>query len=219
MSRKAASLKSTAAAATKNKEDGKGGVVPRVTEADLLSKKPHISPEDVLKLDRATESYLCPLQANIYDIEFTRFKLRDLDSNQVLFEVSKPQSSPDDKSEKDDESRFVRYHFPIPFLDLKTLGATIEFTVGDREVKDFRMIERHFFRDKCLKSFDFNFGFCMPTSRNTCEHIYEMPVLLQSEKEELISHPYETKSDSFYFVNGKLVMHHRADYAYVSAND
>lgn len=56
MSRKAASLKSTSAAATKNKDDGKGGTVPRVTEEELLSKKPHISPEDVLKLDRATES-------------------------------------------------------------------------------------------------------------------------------------------------------------------
>ena len=31
---------------------------------------------------------------------------------------------------------------------------------------------------------------------------------------ELVSHPYETKSDSFYFVEGKLIMHNRADYAY-----
>ena len=26
--------------------------------------------------------------------------------------------------------------------------------------------------------------------------------------------PFETKSDSFYFVDGKLVMHNKAEYAY-----
>lgn len=53
----------------------------------------------------------------------------------------------------------------------------VEFTVGGRPVNRFRMIERHFFRDKLLKTFDFEFGFCIPYSRNTCEHIYEFPVL------------------------------------------
>lgn len=31
---------------------------------------------------------------------------------------------------------------------------------------------------------------------------------------EMVAAPYETKSDSFYFVDGKLVMHNRADYNY-----
>ena len=39
------------------------------------------------------------------------------------------------------------------------------------------MIERHYFGDKLLKNFDFNFGFCVPNSRNTVEHIYEFPAL------------------------------------------
>ena len=30
-----------------------------------------------------------------------------------------------------------------------------------------RMIERHFFRGRHLKTFDFNFGFCIPDSKNT----------------------------------------------------
>lgn len=33
-------------------------------------------------------------------------------------------------------------------------------------------------------------------------------------EEDMIAKPFETKSDSFYFVDGKLVMHHRAEYAY-----
>lgn len=39
------------------------------------------------------------------------------------------------------------------------------------------MIERHFFKDRLLKSFDFDFGFCIPNSHNTCEHIYNIPEL------------------------------------------
>jgi hypothetical protein len=30
----------------------------------------------------------------------------------------------------------------------------------------------------------------------------------------MIDHPFETKSDSFYFVDGQLVMHNKAEYAY-----
>ena len=30
----------------------------------------------------------------------------------------------------------------------------------------------------------------------------------------MIDLPYETRSDSFYFVDNKLVMHNKADYAY-----
>lgn len=39
------------------------------------------------------------------------------------------------------------------------------------------MIEHHFFRDRLLKTFDFEFGYCIPYSRNSCEHIYEFPHL------------------------------------------
>lgn len=30
----------------------------------------------------------------------------------------------------------------------------------------------------------------------------------------MIENPYETRSDSFYFVDNKLIMHNKADYAY-----
>jgi hypothetical protein len=31
---------------------------------------------------------------------------------------------------------------------------------------------------------------------------------------EMISQPFETRSDSFYFVDDRLIMHNKADYAY-----
>ena len=49
--------------------------------------------------------------------------------------------------------------------------------MGDKQVNEFRMVERHYFKDMMLKSFDFEFGFCMPRSRNTCEQIYDFPGL------------------------------------------
>lgn len=33
--------------------------------------------------------------------------------------------------------------------------------------------------------------------------------------EEMIANPYETKSDSFYFVEDKLIMHNKASYKYL----
>lgn len=34
--------------------------------------------------------YLCVPDANIYNIDFVRFKIRDLDTGTVLFEIAKP---------------------------------------------------------------------------------------------------------------------------------
>nr|CAH7769253.1 unnamed protein product [Callosobruchus chinensis] len=182
-----------------------------------------ITPEDVLKLTKIADTYLCEPDANIYEIDFTRFKIRDLESGAVLFEISKP--VPDnledggDKADNDEivdpnSGRFVRYQFTPQFLKLRTVGATVEFTVGSKPVHKFRMIERHFFRDKLLKTFDFEFGFCLPFSRNTCEHIYDFPSLPAELVNEMIACPFETRSDSFYFVDDCLIMHNKADYAY-----
>jgi hypothetical protein len=192
------------------------------TEEEIL-KKESVSPDDVLRLNKITENYLCPPEANVYNIDFTRFKLRDMETGCVLFEVAKPEQPTgegEDDSDMDNEDvdpnagRFVRYQFTPQFLKLTTVGATVEFTVGDKPVSKFRMIERHYFRERLLKSFDFEFGFCIPNSKNTCEHIYEFPKIPTDDIEEMIDNPYETRSDSFYFVDDKLIMHNKADYAY-----
>ncbi|XP_055306847.1 protein unc-119 homolog [Sitodiplosis mosellana] len=194
-----------------------------------------ITPDDVLRLTTITDDYLCSSDANIFDIDFTRFKIRDLESGTVLFEIAKPPSeqfpegsvdentvTKDDVITNADETnnidsnagRYVRYQFTPQFLKLKTVGATVEFTVGIKPVKNFRMIERHFFRDRLLKTFDFEFGYCIPHSKNTCEHVYEFPRLSDDLVSEMISNPFQTRSDSFYFVDDCLVMHNKADYAY-----
>lgn len=60
-----------------------------IKESDL-KKMDKISPDDVLRLDRVTEDYLCSPEANVYNLDFTRFKIRDMESGATLFEISKP---------------------------------------------------------------------------------------------------------------------------------
>uniref|UniRef100_A0A8C8UC59 Unc-119 lipid binding chaperone B n=1 Tax=Peromyscus maniculatus bairdii TaxID=230844 RepID=A0A8C8UC59_PERMB len=182
----------------------------------------HADPSSIPRTHlKVVGDYLCKPEDNVYSIDFTRFKIRDLETGTVLFEIAKPCISDQDQDAEEESvdvdisvGRFVRYQFTPAFLRLRTVGATVEFTVGDRPVSNFRMIERHYFRERLLKNFDFDFGFCIPSSRNTCEHIYEFPQLSEDVIRLMIENPYETRSDSFYFVDNKLIMHNKADYAY-----
>ena len=110
----------------------------------------------------------------------------------------------------------------------------MEFEVGDKAVDNFRMIERHYFRDRLLKSFDFEFGFIIPkfvprieinfpifqlqlekylwthiqysSTGKTTKFVSFMKVkIFQNIVQEMIDNPFETRSDSFYFVDNKLV--------------
>ncbi|KER28267.1 hypothetical protein T265_13619 [Opisthorchis viverrini] len=199
-----------------------------------------IKPSDVLHLKQPTEGYLCPTNKNDYDIQFLSFCLRDLDSNSTLFSVSRPTTNSCSFTDTGTckQSRYSHFLQRIKmwgavydtilarsFCALRQwvqckenftafLTSRVEFSVGDNPIEEFRMIENHYFRKKLLKSFDFNFGFVIPNSSNTVEHIYELPKLSNKEIKDMVSSPYETQSDSFYFVNGVLVMHNKAYYAY-----
>ena len=137
----------------------------------------------------------------------------------------------------------------------------LKFSVGPLEVPSFRMIERHYFKGKLLRNYDFTFGFCIPNSTNTWEAIYDMPENSPKTIEEMvsssasssnhsnthtgalsrrsindfwpqqlttpktvlvfsfmmlqISSPDEHISDTFYFVEDRLIMHNKAYFKYV----
>jgi hypothetical protein len=194
-----------------------------------------ITPDIVREYKEFTPKFLCGLDANTYNIKFKKFKMRDLESDFVLFEVS--DDSPDDlnnsnekkeeeKKEKinyEDEDIFtsprsIRYHLGPDFLELKDLGSSLTFSVGNQPVKDFLIIERHYFKDLLIKSFEFKFDFCIPNSVNTWEYIYTIPEIDPEVKKEMISEAWTTRSDSFYFVGDKLIMHNKAFYNYTPLN-
>ncbi|RKO83466.1 delta subunit of GMP phosphodiesterase, partial [Blyttiomyces helicus] len=130
-----------------------------------------------------------------------------------LFEVKRPtmEASWD---EADLAGRTINYTFDRNFLNYKNIGTTLVFCVWPHEIRSLRMIERHYFKDKLLKSFDFTFGFCIPNSVNTWEAVYEFPALDPKLVKEMVANPGSTVSDSFYFVDGRLVMHNKATYTY-----
>lgn len=101
----------------------------------------NVTPEDVLHLNKISEDYLCSPSANIYEIDFTRFKIRDMESGVVLFEIAKPPSEQFndgimetltaatndlnlEETADPNAGRYVRYQFTPAFLNLKTVGAT-----------------------------------------------------------------------------------------------
>ncbi|XP_026871507.2 protein unc-119 [Electrophorus electricus] len=178
-----------------------------------------VTPHYVLTLPGYSKRYLCSPEDNIYNINFCRFRIRDLTRGHVILDLKK-HCTTEIKDVKDLEAgRFIRYRFTPDFLNLREIGATLEFTVGSKAVRRFRLIEKLYFREILLKTFDFEIGFCIPDSRNTCEHIYCLPDLDSHTIEEMIAHPFETCSDSFYFVNNKLIMHHKAEYSFSEGMD
>lgn len=112
-------------------------VAPDVTPSNAWT------PEAILSLDNVTDTYLCATTENIYNIDFTRFKIRDLETDLVLFEIAKPPSEQLRVSDVDGDrlkdldqvvvdgsqldpnaGRYVRYQFTAQFLKLTTVGAT-----------------------------------------------------------------------------------------------
>jgi hypothetical protein len=178
----------------------------------MESAKPN--PVYIRTLTAPTLGFLCTLRDNIYDIKFGAFRIRDMNSGITLIDVREGDLDTEITDDMDPSTRLLKYHFGPDFLNLKTIGLQVEFKIGDKPVPNFQMIERHYFRDKCIKSFEFKFGFCMPNTTNTLEMIYDLPQLIAEEKQAMIEAPWETKSDTFFFVEDKLVIHNRAEYNY-----
>lgn len=179
------------------------------------------SADQVLTFCEPTPGYCCPLTANVFGIEFESFRIREYNTGFVIFEVNKDPDAPQiDLStippEMEDQVRCISYDFGSDFLQLESIGTTLQFSVGAHPVENFRMIERHYFRDQLIKSFDFSFGFCIPNSVNTWEAIYDVPQLEPELKQLMVDNPWETQSDSFYYVGDVMIMHNKAKYAYTA---
>ena len=183
-----------------------------------MSDAPHaleVTPEYVMNMTSPAQQFFCPVSANVYGLDITAFKIRDAHSGTSLFEVRKePGSVP--LAQGDDSSRFIRYQLGPTFLDLAAVGTEIEFTVGEQPIYNLLMIERHYFKGMLVKSYEFLNPFAMPGSLNTWDVVYSLPELSPEWKQELINNPYETRSDTFYFIGDKLVMHNIAEYSYQS---
>ena len=123
-----------------------------------------VTAADVMKLTKPTDGFLCALSDNTFGLDFLKFTISDYDTKKVIFRVSKDGPPPQDVSMDfsalgEDMYRKIRYKFSEDVLRLPFIQTSLVFGVGKAELRGFRMIERHYFRDQLVKSFDFEFGF------------------------------------------------------------
>uniref|UniRef100_A0A8C5MB08 GMP phosphodiesterase delta subunit domain-containing protein n=1 Tax=Leptobrachium leishanense TaxID=445787 RepID=A0A8C5MB08_9ANUR len=154
----AAGAKDVTAGKEERKMSG-GGVINRLKTQWILGKEGSVSgpctaspvtEQELLSLNELRPEHVLGLKDNIYGIDFTRFKIWDLDTSSILFDISKPCTEQEDDDDDGGQlnvsaGRFVRYQFTPAFLWLRRVGATVEFAIGEKPLKSFRMIERHFF--------------------------------------------------------------------------
>lgn len=185
-----------------------------------VSKLPHdqITSAVVMKLGAPTERFLCKLTDNWPQLRFGGFKIRDIVSGYTLVEVHDDEVDNGDagtlSDDDDPATRVIKYHLGPDFLRLRTVGLTLTFSNGPKPINKMEMVERHYFRGRVIRSYDFKFGFVIPGSTNSWEFIYDLPELSDAERLEISSAPWEVKSDSFFFADGKLIIHNRAEYNY-----
>ena len=134
-------------------------------------------------------------------------------SNLTLVDVPEDDSA-EITDDQDPTKRLIKYHLGPDFLYLRTVGLTMNFSIGKTAINSLEMIERHYFRGRVIRDYGFKFGFVIPNSTNSWEFVYDLPELSEEEMLEIQSAPWEVKSDSFFFANGRLVIHNRAEYNY-----
>ena len=94
------------------------------------------------------------------------------------------QDNDNDISDEDDPSiRVIKYHLGPDFLKLRTVGLTLNFGIGPQAINKMEMVERHYFRGKVIRSYEFMFGFVIPGSTNSWEFIYDLPELSPEEEQ------------------------------------
>ena len=168
--------------------------------------------EDAMKMEKPTEDFLIKLEDNIPGVRFNGFKLRDTESGKVIHEYY-----PEDIYELDYfADHILDYHFSNEMLkNEKHFGTTLNLCVGNQLVKDLVLLERHYINGKLAANFIFKFPIFMPNSQNSIEFIYNIPKMSQEVEEKMTKgEDVEAKSDTFIFVEGKLVVHRRAKYVY-----
>ena len=176
-------------------------------------------------LEHEPAGFLCKLNANKYALQFLQFKLKNPDNNKVFVDTEfeehaneelliEDEKYPPEVLKTFDEMRYVRYAFAQSFLKAKNLSCFLKFKVGDQAVKNLVLIENHYFKGKRIAMYEFKLPFCSPNSKNQVEYVYEVPQLEDSIVQEILTKKLSTHSDTFFFADGEIIMHNKAEYTF-----
>jgi hypothetical protein len=169
--------------------------------------------DHVLNMCEPSSEFFVHLEDNIYGIRFKGFKLRDYQTNEIFHNFIS-----DDIYELDYfAENELSYIFPSIILKSQNLGSNITLVVGDHLVKDLTLIERHYIDNKLQANYKFDFPVFLPNSENNVEFMYNVPQLSKETQDNLDKGgEINAKSDTFIFVEGKLMIHRRTNYIYTS---
>ena len=185
-----------------------------------MSKNIKITPDYVKSLHSFTDSFLCDLDDNIYNIYFTKLVFKQMQNNQnnkekILFELKSDYNNINEeikqkaKEIKDiyKNPRMIRYHLDKEILDFN-LKLTLEYKNESQKPVSLKMIENHYHNNKLIGQFFNDFGFCIPNSNNWKDIIYKFN---SHEFEDLSKSKstFEIKTDTFFFANNKLIIHNK----------
>ena len=167
--------------------------------------------ENVLKMQSPTDHFLVKLEDNTPGVRFNGFKLRDCESGEVYHEYY-----PENVYELDYfADHLLDYDFKYTILKTKTIGSTLQLVVGNQIVKKLTLVERHYIDNTLAANYQFTFPLFMPNSKNSIEFIYNVPKLSEEVQKRMDNgQDIHAKSDTFVFVEGKMVVHRRANYVY-----
>ena len=171
--------------------------------------------EQALKMEKPSDKFLLKLEDNIYGVRFNGFKLRDIETDKIYHEYY-----PKDPFELDYfADHMLDYPFPNDILKgQKHLGTSLKLVVGDNLVKNLVLLERHYIGGKLAANFRFQFPMFIPKSENSVEFIYDVPKLSPEVENQLKNgEDVHAASDTFVFVEGRLIVHRRAKYTYYEA--
>lgn len=72
--------------------------------------------DKVRELQAPTDSFLCKLADNVFNIRFCGFRIRDMVSNLTLVDVEEDGEIDISEKENNPSERLIRYHFGPDFL-------------------------------------------------------------------------------------------------------
>ena len=172
--------------------------------------------QQALQLEKPLDKFLVKLEDNTFGVKFNGFRLKDKQTDKVYHEYY-----PKDEYELDYfADHLLDYPFPNDILKgQKQLGTKLNIAiVGDKPVKNLVLLERHYIGGKLAANFRFPFAMFPPKSKNEVEFIYSIPKLSDEVEEKLKKgEDIHGASDTFVFVEGKLIIHRRAQYTYYEA--
>ncbi len=194
-----------------------------------MEEKIKITPDYVKSLQSFTPKFLCSIEDNTYKIKFTNLIVKDFDSKEILIEyINNSKKTINDLDEEElkkikeieekdiyKSPRMIKYHLSSNILK-KKISLNFEF-MGEKPIKDFIIIERHYIKDKYIGGFESKFPICIPKAPSNQEEIIDLNKnndFNKKIKKEVTNDVILHKSDTFCFVEDKLIIHNKAIYYY-----